>query len=407
MHVLFVAPNFPANQRQFVRALHQVGARVTGIGDVPLDWIDPELKGWLYGYEHVASLADENALTNAVRRVQKREWVDRLECTIEAHMIPTARVREATTIPGLSVDQVMLCRDKFIMKQYLRERGIPCARNAAVDTAEDARRFVRSVGYPVIIKPRDGAGAAGTSRVDDDAGLERVLAETGVGRNRTFITIEEFMSGHEGFYDTLTVNGEVVFEAISHYYPNVLDAMRNRWISPYIVTTNRLDAPGYDELKYMGRKVIREMALGTTPTHMEWFFGNKGLSFSEIGARPPGVRFWDLYCWANDMDLYVEWAKAIVHGAARPRPSRAYSAGLISIRPSQDGRITGYSGLDELHRRYGQWLGEVHMPAVGSRTAEVGAGYMGHGWLHVRHPDYDECRAMLDWIGQNVKLWAA
>ncbi|MFN7147459.1 MAG: ATPase, partial [Myxococcota bacterium] len=110
MHVLFVAPNFPANQRQFVRALHQVGARVTGIGDVPLDWLDPELKGWLHGYEHVPSLADENALANAVRRVQKREWVDRLECTIEAHMIPTARVREATTIPGLSVDQVMLCR---------------------------------------------------------------------------------------------------------------------------------------------------------------------------------------------------------------------------------------------------------------------------------------------------------
>ncbi len=32
MHVLFMAPNFPVNQRFFVRALHQVGARVTGIG---------------------------------------------------------------------------------------------------------------------------------------------------------------------------------------------------------------------------------------------------------------------------------------------------------------------------------------------------------------------------------------
>ena len=30
MHVLFVEPNFPKNQREFVRALHHVGAQVTG-----------------------------------------------------------------------------------------------------------------------------------------------------------------------------------------------------------------------------------------------------------------------------------------------------------------------------------------------------------------------------------------
>jgi hypothetical protein len=407
MHVLFMAPNFPANQRQFVRALHAVGARVTGIGDVPPDHLDAELKGWLHGYEHIPSLADEGALTNAVRRVQKREWVDRLECTVEAIMLPTARVREATGIPGLSVEKVLLCRDKFIMKQYLREHGIPCARNAAVDTAEDARRFVNSVGYPVVVKPRDGAGAAGTYKCDDDAGLEAALEANDLGNARRFITIEEFVSGHEGFYDTLTCNGEVVFEAVSHYYPNVLDAMRNRWISPYIITTNRIDVSGYDELKSMGRKVVRELGLGTTPTHMEWFFGPKGLTFSEIGARPPGVRFWDLYCWANDMDLYVEWARALTLGQARPRPSHTYSAGLISLRPSQDGRITGYTGLDAVHARYGRWLGEVHLPAIGQRTADVGAGYMGHGWMHVRHPDYDECRQMLDYIGETVKIWAA
>ena len=47
---------------------------------------------------------------------------------------------------------------------------------------------------------------------------------------------------------------------------------------------------------------------------MEWFFGPKGLRFSEIGCRPPGVGAWDLYSAGNDMDLYREWADAIVHG---------------------------------------------------------------------------------------------
>jgi len=139
---------------------------------------------------------------------------------------------------------------------------------------------------------------------------------------------------------------------------------------------------------------------------MEWFFGNRGLSFSEIGARPPGCRMWDLYSAANDIDLYVEWARGVVHGQAAPRPSRRFSAGLISLRPSEDGHVKGYIGMDEIQHRYGQWILEAHLPAPGSRTADVGAGYLGHAWIRVRHPDYDQCRAILDDIGQTVKMIA-
>ena len=70
-------------------------ARVTGIGESPVEALDPELKSWLYGYERISTIADEGALLAAVRRVQEREWVDRREATVEAHILPVARVREA------------------------------------------------------------------------------------------------------------------------------------------------------------------------------------------------------------------------------------------------------------------------------------------------------------------------
>ena len=87
MHVLFVEPAFPKNQREFVRALHRIGVRVTGIGERSLDALDGDLKSWLYRYEQVGSVVDEHALYHAVRRCQAREWVDRLEATIEAHVM--------------------------------------------------------------------------------------------------------------------------------------------------------------------------------------------------------------------------------------------------------------------------------------------------------------------------------
>ena len=152
------------------------------------------------------------------------------------------------------------------------------------------------VGYPLVVKPRDAAGASGTVRVDDDHELTKALADFGVGRGRS-VAIEEFIEGHEGFYDTLTIGGRVVHDFVTHYYPNVLEAMRTRWISPQFITTNRIGGGGYDELKAMGRKVVDALGLETSATHMEWFFGPKGLKFSEIGCRPPGVRAWATPWW--------------------------------------------------------------------------------------------------------------
>ena len=68
MHVVFVEPAFPKNQREFVRALRAAGARVTGIGERPRESLDAELADWLYRYERIPSVTNEPALLAAVRR---------------------------------------------------------------------------------------------------------------------------------------------------------------------------------------------------------------------------------------------------------------------------------------------------------------------------------------------------
>src|SRR6266567_1748523 len=240
MNVVFVEPFFPNNQRQFARALAEAGATVIGIGEYPADALDGELKGWLDHYERVGSVTDVGAMTAAVRWVQDKLWVDRLEATIEAHTMPAAQVREACTIPGTSVRTAWLCRDKPSMKQALRQAGVPTAASAGASTAAEARAFAEQAGFPLILKPRSGAGAAGTMRADNTADLDHALGVFGAA-GADSIAVEEFVEGHEGFYDTITAGGDVALDFASHYYPNVLEAMRPRWISPQFISTNRLD----------------------------------------------------------------------------------------------------------------------------------------------------------------------
>ena len=404
--VVFLEPSFPANQREFVRALAAVGARVTGIGERPKGALDEQLKSWLFHYEEVANVTSVAKVTEVVRWVQQKVRVDRLEAVVEAHVMCAAKVREACGIPGTSVETTFLCRDKPSMKELLRRKGIPTARSTGTDDPAEIREFAREVGYPVIVKPRDAAGASGTYRANDPNELEHAMQECHVGRGAS-VAVEEYVEGHEGFWDTITIGGRVAHEFVTHYYPNVLEAMRTRWISPQFITTNRIDAEGYAEVRQMGRDVVRALGIETSATHMEWFFGPKGLKFSEIGCRPPGVRAWDLYAAANDFDIYREWAMAVVHGRPSQSLSRRFAAGIIALRPDRDGRITGYEGVDDIQRAFGDHVIDAHLPPAGTPTQPVEAGYMANAWVRMRHPDYDELRRMLDLVGRTVKVRAA
>src|SRR3954452_12307168 len=406
MRVIFVEPSFPKNQRQFVRALAEVGAEVIGIGESPEEHLDDELKSWMVHYHRVPNVVDVGVMTDAVRWLQDKLWIDRLEATIEAHTLTAAEVRETCTIPGTSLRTAWLCRDKPAMKEALRAAGVPTAASAAADNADQARSFVDAVGFPVILKPRTGAGALDTTRVDDREQLEAALAMFG-GKGVTSIAIEEFVEGHEGFYDTLSVDGNAALDFVSHYYPNVLEAMRTRWISPQFISTNRVDAVSdYAEIRELGHRVAEALGIGTSATHMEWFFGPKGLKFSEIGCRPPGVGAWDLYSAANDLDIYRQWADSIVHGQVWGRPSRQYSAGIVALRPERDGTISGYSGVDEIQVRHGAWVLDAHLPPPGTPTQPETAGYMANAYVRMRHPDFDTLRGMLDDVGRTVHVHA-
>src|SRR6185436_1252133 len=103
------------------------------------------------------------------------------------------------------------------MKDALRDAGVPCAQSIGSGDAQEIRAFAQKVGFPLIMKPRDAAGASGTERIDSMRDLEQALVSFQVTRGRS-VAVEEFIEGHEGFYDTITIGGEIVHDFVTHYY---------------------------------------------------------------------------------------------------------------------------------------------------------------------------------------------
>lgn len=403
MHVVLLGPDLFAAFHDFAQALKEIGVRVSGIGSTPQSRLRAGLKRHLDAWESVRSPFDPRQVAQAVRRLGGVAAVDRIE-TVEERLIESAAAaREELGVPGLSLRSARLCRDKPAMKAALREAGIPCAESAAVASLGDLRAFVDRIGFPLILKPIAGLGSLQTYRADTVAELERAALALGVNKGEA-AAVEEFIEGHEGFYDTLSVDGEPRLEFISHYYPSVLDALSNRAVAPQIAATNRVGMESYRELRDLGRRVIRTLGIGTSATHMEWFFGPKGLKVSEIGARPPGERIWDLYCVGNDLSLYAAWARAIAGARVDAVPSQRLATGSVQVRPDRDGHIARYEHLEEVLERIRPWVFAREIPAVGRATVPVEKGYLANAWFRLRHPDYDALCELMNWIGQTLKV---
>ena len=183
-------------------------------------------------------------------------WVDRLEAVVEAHVLPAAHVRErCSAFPGISARTAYLCRDKVAMKEVLREAGVPTAASAGISSVGEAVDFVEAVGFPVILKPRAAAGRLGhlpgrQPRTSSPPRRGRAALADGAP-----VAIEEFVEGHEGFYDTLTVNGA----RRPRLHQPLLPERARGDAHPLDLAADRRDQPhgrpGYDEVSEMGQRV--------------------------------------------------------------------------------------------------------------------------------------------------------
>ena len=82
MNYVFISPAYPVTCTQFCDRLHQLGVNVLGIGDVPYDTLNGQLKNALTEYYYVHSLEDYNEVLRAVafyiHKYGRIDWLDSL-----------------------------------------------------------------------------------------------------------------------------------------------------------------------------------------------------------------------------------------------------------------------------------------------------------------------------------------
>ena len=313
MNFVFISPQFPRTYWNWCDRLKKNGANVLGIGDTPYDQLDDALKNVLTEYYKVSTLEDYDQVFRAVAffsfKYGKIHW---LESNNEYWLEHDAMLRtDFNILSGPDVDEIQAYRSKAAMKPYYKKAGVPTARQAPVTTLEEAKDFIRRVGYPVIVKPEYGVGAAATYRLENRHELEDFFSDL----PEDSYVMEEFVPGWICSYDAIVdSHSEVLFESMS-ISPPIMDIVNNQTELVFYVP------PSVEpQLQKRGRATVKAFGVKSRFVHMEFFKltkAKKGLGKEgdfvglEVNMRPGGGYMPDMMDFAHSTDVYQLWADMI------------------------------------------------------------------------------------------------
>ena len=304
MNVVFLSPQFPPHFFHFVSALRERGVNVLGIGDTPYDALRPELRDSLSEYFFTPTLQDTHALLRAVGYFTWRHGrIHRIDSLNETWLEVEARLREDFHVPGLLPSDIDRLRSKLGMHDLFKQAGIPHPDAVAARDAASVKALASRVGYPLVLKPDVGVGAARTFKVSSDAEVDEAFREPLTG-----YAAQAFVRGTIVTYDGLVDGQGHIICAFSHEYSDGImeSVLEQRDLA--IWSHKQLD-PALDA---MGRQSVAALGLRERWFHLEFFrLPEGGYVALEANLRPPGAFVTDMMNYACDIDVYRLWARLL------------------------------------------------------------------------------------------------
>jgi Carbamoyl-phosphate synthase L chain, ATP binding domain len=407
-HVALVAPHFLENTNRYVRAFARLpGVSLSVISEDPAGAVPRDLRDAIL-HTQVQSTSDARQLAVACGKLKGALGpIDRLTGVLEQLQMALAYARAAADIPGMRPEIARRFRDKDLMKEVLRNKGVPVAASKLVSSSDELRAFVDAVGFPIIVKPQAGVGSRATHRIENAQDLA-ALARAGLTPSADRpLQAEQFIRAREHTCETVTIHGKPVWRSGTRYFPTPLEVLETPWVQYCVMLPREIESP-WTEFAPINTTALDALfgedprVTGTCITHMEWFLGDGGKMYvNEVGARPPGVQIMPLMSLAHDADMIGKWAELIAFDRFTP-PARKWAAGAAFFRGQGLGdRVIQVWGVQEAKARVGSALVELIAPRVGQPR---GPGYEGEGIALVKHATTEGVQQALKTLVETVQV---
>ena len=169
---------------------------------------NPNAVGFTHASKHaVINIVDEKACLEYA----ESENIDGvLTAATDFGVLTAAYIAREMGLPGLNYDSASLVKNKYHLRKCFFENRIDDSDQAyEVNADTNIHQIANQLKYPVMVKPCDGSGSRGASRVNSPDELEKACMYAISSSYSRSAEIESFIKGHEYGAESLVVDGEV------------------------------------------------------------------------------------------------------------------------------------------------------------------------------------------------------
>ncbi|RMH08880.1 MAG: ATP-grasp domain-containing protein [Nitrospirae bacterium] len=288
--------------------------------------------------------------TDAVTMLAKAERVDGVFCHAVEIPYIVATVAQRLGLPGLDPEVALRATHKALRYRCLAARHVPCPRYAVVETVDQARESADLLGFPVVMKPVDNAGARGVRKVSCPSEIDMSFHWALRYSSEPVVLVEEWLEGPEISTESVIVDGQIVTTGFAdrNY------ALKQRF-APYCLEDGHtipscLPASDQTAVLQVVEQAIRALGITWGVAKGDLILTNKGPKVLEIAARTSGGRFCsDMVPLATGVNilkplLLMAVGETVDLDLLSPRFHRAAAQRFVWPPP---GRVVHLAGIEE------------------------------------------------------------
>ncbi|HDR7671323.1 TPA: ATP-grasp domain-containing protein [Bacillus wiedmannii] len=238
---------------------------------------------------------------------------------------------------GVSSDLTHLVKDKSKMRDMISD--FSHVESKLVKSIDELKVFIEKIGYPVILKPKDGVGSNGVRLIKDKKEIYTLdLTDE--------ILVEEYLIGKEYSVESFSFNG--THEVISITEKQLFN---NDEASRFVEQAHRVPANIIESDKELIQKYVKEFLtqinLSNGPAHTEIMLTNKGPKVIETHTRPGGDYIPELVNLSYGINLYEMTLNWFVKEKKTEINTIANEGAAIKFLRFNPGKVKKIQGLME------------------------------------------------------------
>lgn len=310
---------------------------------------NPNALGFEFADEYaVINIVDESACLDYARD-KKVDGV--LTAATDFSVLTMSRIACELGLPGINYDSAKIIKNKAAVRRILFDaHADDTGYSYEIHSTEEAESIKTKVIFPVMVKPCDGSGSRGASRVDYEGDFIKACEFAMNGSITHRAVAEPFVIGKEYGVESFVDNGVI----------HVLAVMQKDMTQPpyYAELGHAIPSGLTEEMETNVKTCVRNalIALGVNhgSVNMDLLIGEKGdVHIVDIGARMGGnlIGSHIIPC-GTGIDYMGNMIKAAVRDATDFTPKFTkipVATKLLALTPGVIGKLPDFEAISMIH----------------------------------------------------------